>query len=247
MVSSIKKSVLKIAILGYGKMGKEIEKILLSYSDINILTIDNEEDWKNKWEDFLQSNVAIEFSTPLTAYKNAFRCIQHYIPLVCGTTAWQTQQADLLNYAIENSASFIYGSNFSIGANIFFQINKQLAQIMKNHTNYEPFIEETHHLAKKDKPSGTAICLAELVLQELQHKSSWALDHIGENILTVHANREGEHFGIHQLTYTSSEDTIAIAHTAHNRKGFALGAVRAALWLLKHPGIYHFTDIYNHI
>jgi Dihydrodipicolinate reductase len=233
----------KIAIIGYGKMGKEIEQILLATPHTISAIIDNQADWESQHQVFLQSDVAIEFSTPTTAYLNCLQCIQNNIPVITGTTGWDKELEKLLS---ENStASFIYGSNYSIGANLFFKINKELALLMNQQSQYEVSINETHHTAKKDIPSGTAVSLAKIILSNLERKNSWVSEQEEEGALSIYSHRIENVPGIHQIDYKSEEDTISILHTAHGRKGFASGAVKAALWLLQHPGVHHFQEIFH--
>lgn len=226
-------------------MGKEIEKILHTIPGVSVQAIvDDAGDWDLYFENFLQSDVAIEFSVPSDAYDNCKKCLEHHIPVVTGTTGWHDGQKRLLDEYGERGGSIVYGSNFSIGANLFFLLNKQLAHWMDSQNAYEVRIEETHHLAKKDEPSGTAISLAQLIIGEIERKSSWTKEEIGADKVAIRSFREGEVTGIHKVRYDSEEDTISLMHTAHNRKGFASGAVKAALWLADHPGIYNFQDIF---
>ena len=223
----------KFAILGYGKMGKEVEKILVAQQQEIVATIDNEEDWKQQWDKFLIADVAIEFSMPSVAVENFKKCFDNHIPLVAGTTGWYDRTEEVVNYCREKSSSFIYGSNFSIGVNIFFQINKLLADIMREQSDFNVSIEETHHVAKKDAPSGTAIHLAKIIEQQYDNQIE----------VPITSYRLTDVPGIHKVTYKTENETIELTHTANNRVELAKGAVKAAFWLLQHPGIYDYKDI----
>ncbi|MBO4655200.1 MAG: 4-hydroxy-tetrahydrodipicolinate reductase [Bacteroidales bacterium] len=223
----------KIAILGYGKMGKEVEKILLSRQEEIVARIDNEDDWQQQWNQFLTADVAIEFSMPSVAVENFKKCFENHIPLVAGTTGWYDRMDEVLNYCRQCGSSFIFGSNFSIGVNIFFKINELLAGIMKNQAAFEVKIEETHHVTKKDAPSGTAIHLAQIIENQYDEPKKVPID----------SYRLPDVPGIHKVTYQSENEIIELTHTAKNRVELAQGAVKAALWLLQHPGIYDFKEI----
>lgn len=223
----------KFAILGYGKMGKEVEKILLSRQEEIVARIDNEEDWQKQWGNFLGADVAIEFSMPSVAVDNFKKCFDNHIPLVAGTTGWYDRQEEVLDYCRQCGSSFVFGSNFSIGVNVFFKLNELLADIMKNQSAFQVAIEETHHITKKDAPSGTAIHLAQII--EKQYDKT--ID------VPIKSFRLTDVPGIHKVTYQSENETIELTHTAKNRVELAQGAVKAALWLLQHPGIYDFKDV----
>ena len=263
----MKNEKLKLAILGYGKMGKTIENIALQRGHTIVAKIDNEDDWK-QFENNVGANpcghpiadVAIEFSTPQTAVKNIFRCFDLNIPIVVGTTGWNEQKEDIISYCNQHQKALFYASNLSIGVNLFFELNKKLAQMMKNYSDYHVHIEETHHLQKLDKPSGTAISLAENLISNYPSKTSWTCDAMackGEasagadlqsvpktsETLNIKTFREEEVFGIHNVLYESNEDIIEIKHEAKSRQGFAKGAVFAAEWLVGKIGIYTMTDL----
>lgn len=223
----------KFAILGYGKMGKEVEKIILARQDVIVAKIDNEEDWQNQWNQFLTADVAVEFSMPSVAVANFKKCFDNQIPLVAGTTGWYEQMDEVLDYCQKHSASFVFGSNFSIGVNVFFKINELMAEIMNHQSQFLPSIEETHHITKKDAPSGTAIQLAKII--ENQYDKSLEVP--------IQSFRLTDVPGIHKVTYQAENETIELVHTAKNRVELARGAVKAALWLVNHPGIYNFKDI----
>ncbi|MDR0437578.1 MAG: 4-hydroxy-tetrahydrodipicolinate reductase [Bacteroidales bacterium] len=223
---------MNIALLGYGKMGKTIEKMALQKGHTIVAKIDNEDNWKRLESEVKQADVAIEFSTPQIVVKNIFRCFDLNIPIVVGTTGWNEQKDEVFSYCKHHQKTLFYASNFSIGVNLFFELNKLLAQMMKNYLDYKVHIEETHHLQKLDKPSGTAISLAEDLMP-----------HYPLEISNITSIREGEVFGIHQIRYESAEDTIEIKHEAKSREGFAKGAVCAAEWLIGKTGIYTMSDM----
>ena len=223
----------KFAILGYGKMGKEVEKILLAQRQEIVATIDNEDDWKQQWDCFLTADVAVEFSMPTVAVDNFKKCFDAGIPLVAGTTGWYDRMDEVMDYCKQKSSSFIYGSNFSIGVNIFFKINELLATIMSGQDDFSVKIEETHHITKKDAPSGTAIHLSKII--ENQYNKPVDIPVISYRLTDVP--------GIHKVTYQAENEVIELTHTAKNRVELAKGAVKAALWLLQHPGIYDFKEI----
>ncbi len=238
---------MKVTIIGYGKMGKEIEKILLRAGHEVLATIDNDQEWAERMDKFLQSDVAIEFSTPQTVIGNLNRCFEHHIPVVSGTTGCQDQREAVIARCKAQGGSLVYGSNFSIGANLFLAINTLMAKMMNEQSQYEVSIDETHHITKKDAPSGTAITTAQLILAQLQRKHGWKLGEATADEIAVRAHRVGDAAGIHTVTYTSDEDKIEITHTANSRLGFAQGAVKAAAWLVKNPGIYEFKDIFGQL
>ena len=239
---------IKVAILGYGKMGKEIEKVVLREGMTIVARIDNEEDWETQREAFLSSDVAIEFSTPGTVVKNLTRCFEANIPVVCGTTGWTNVEKDILKQCQATSNALIYGSNFSIGANMFFKINDMMAQLMNQQPQYDVTIEETHHIHKKDAPSGTAIAIANIIINQLDRKKEWALEDDSDAAdINIIAHRFGEEAGTHAVKYKSDDDCIILCHKAFNRAIFAQGAVRAARWLVKNRGIYPFYDIFLNI
>ncbi|MDL2309084.1 4-hydroxy-tetrahydrodipicolinate reductase [Bacteroidales bacterium OttesenSCG-928-B11] len=235
---------MKLALVGYGKMGKEIERNLPENCKISVI-IDNPEDWENKESLLKTVDVAIEFSTPSAAFDNCKRCVELGIPVVSGTTGWNEQIDKFLQYSFAQSASFIHGSNFSIGANLFFSVNQYFAKLINSQEQYNVSIKETHHTAKLDKPSGTAVTVTNLIIEELERKDGWLLDQNAPGKIPVYALREENVTGIHEVCYSSEEDEITIAHQARNRKGFALGAIKAAQWLLQNPGVYNFKDIFH--
>lgn len=237
-----------VALIGYGKMGHEVEKILHDFNIPIGVIIDTESDWNLKWEQFLKCDVAIEFTTPEIAPENFKKCFFNNIPLVSGTTGWYPNFYEIIDLANQQNASFIYGTNFSIGANLFFSAVSFMSQMMNSQSQYDCFVEETHHITKKDAPSGTAITTAELILQKLDFKNEWVKDIASDkNQLSVISNRVGEAIGEHAVTFSSNEDSLAIVHRANNRVGFATGAVKSSLWLLKNPGIYNISEIFMKI
>lgn len=237
-----------VAIIGYGKMGHEVEKILHDFNIPIGVIIDTEADWDSKWEQFLKCSVAIEFTTPDIAPQNFRKCFLNNIPLVSGTTGWYSNFYEIMDLANQRNASFIYGTNFSIGANLFFSAVTFMSQMMNKQPQYDCSLEETHHITKKDAPSGTAISTAELILQNLETKNSWVKGETSDKSqLSVYSNRVGEAVGEHAVTFSSNEDSLSIIHRANNRVGFATGAVKSALWLIKNPGIFNISEIFMKI
>ena len=216
-------------------MGKAIERLAHQYGFDKFVIIDNEEDWLNHYDALKQCDVAIEFSTPQTVQENLIKCFELKLPVVSGTTGWNEQRAPFVKSWQNKSVSFIYGSNFSIGANIFFKLNEWLAKQMKLQPQYEISIEEKHHIHKKDAPSGTAQTIQQEIL--LQYDTNIEIP--------IVSHREGEVVGEHIVNYQSDVDIIQIKHSAFSRDIFAHGALKAALWLLKNPGIYSFEKIFN--
>lgn len=239
---------MKATLIGYGRMGREIEKLLPSVGLELAAAIDNEEDWIVCAESFRNSDVAIEFSTPDTVVGNLHRCFAAGVPVVCGTTGWTAQRNEVLEACRKSSGALVYGSNFSIGANLFFKINELTAQLMNRQIQYDVRVEETHHTAKKDTPSGTAITTAELIINNLDRKTGWKLNDASNPAdINMLAHRIGNEPGTHVVHYQSDNDYIEITHKAFNRTIFAQGAVRAARWLIGHKGIYSFKDIFMEI
>lgn len=231
---------MKIALLGYGRMGKEIEKIALKRGHTIVIKSNGEENYNIK-----NANVAIDFSTPDSAVKNISNCINNNVPVISGTTGWLENYNDIVDLCKEKKGSFIYASNFSLGVNIFFELNKQLANMMKNLEDYSISLEEIHHTKKLDAPSGTAITLAEGIINN-SSKKDWKLSNeTSEEIIPITAKRIPEVPGTHTVLYNSIVDAIEIKHTAHNRSGFALGAVIAAEWLQNKTGVYSMKDVLN--
>lgn len=229
---------MKIALLGYGRMGKAIEGVALERGHEIVIRKDVEP----HAIDLEQADVAIDFSHPSAAYDNIIQCIDAKVPVVSGTTGWLEKYEKASTYCQENGGAFLYASNFSIGVNLFFNLNSYLARMMKNLRNYKVSMEEIHHVHKLDAPSGTAITLAEEVLKH-NAKSDWSIDAESETEMLIRVKREGEVPGTHSVQYDSEIDSIEIKHTAHNRMGFALGAVVAAEWMLDKKGVYTMRDV----
>jgi len=230
---------MKLALLGYGKMGQTIEKIALDRGHEIVLTVD-----KDPGEyDITVTDVAIDFSIPTAAVDNISNCLNNGVPVVSGTTGWIDQFDDMTALCKEKNGGFIYASNFSLGVNIFFELNQQLAKMMTNLDQYNVAIEEIHHTQKLDAPSGTAITLAEGVIQHT-NKTKWELDQASnETTIPITAKRIPDIPGTHTVSYQSDIDTIDIKHTAHTRQGFALGAVVAAEWLVGKKGVFTMKDV----
>lgn len=229
---------MKIALLGYGRMGKAIEGVALERGHEIVIRKDVEA----HEIDLKQADVAIDFSHPSAAYDNIIQCIDAKVPVVSGTTGWLERYEKASTYCKENGGAFLYASNFSIGVNLFFNLNSYLARMMKNLRNYKVSMEEIHHVHKLDAPSGTAITLGEEVLKH-NDKSDWSIDAESETEMLIRVKREGEVPGTHSVQYDSDIDSIEIKHTAHNRMGFALGAVVAAEWMLDKKGVYTMRDV----
>ena len=231
---------MKIALLGYGRMGKEIEKIALQRGHEIVIKSTGENTY-----DINEADVAIDFSVPASAYNNISNCINNNVSVVSGTTGWLDRYNEIVDLCNEKNGAFIYASNFSLGVNVFFELNKQLAKMMSTLEQYNIVIEEIHHTQKLDAPSGTAITLAEGIIENT-NKKAWELDgKTSEDNIPIKALRTPDVPGTHTVTYTSEVDTIDIKHTAHNRQGFALGAVIAAEWLHNKTGVYTMRDVLN--
>jgi 4-hydroxy-tetrahydrodipicolinate reductase len=234
---------MRIALIGYGKMGKAIEEIAVKNGHSISLVIDLHNSSNLTKENLQKADVAIEFTTPETAMNNILKCIDAGIPVVCGTTGWLDRIGEVKEACIEKQSALLYSSNFSIGVNIFFEVNKRLAELMKNQA-YDVTVEETHHTQKKDAPSGTAITIAEQLLTELSHKKKWVNDKSSnQEELSILSHRIDPAAGTHVVKYTSPVDDIEIIHTAHNRKGFAAGAVQAAEFIKGKKGIFSMKDV----
>lgn len=229
---------MKIALLGYGKMGKVIEKIALSRGHQVVLKIDVD----SKDYDIKRADVAIDFSTPGAAFDNLKRCLENGVPAVCGTTGWLDKFDQIKNICDEQKGALLYASNFSVGVNLFFKLNEYLAKLMQGIPGYEVFMEEIHHIHKLDAPSGTAITLAETIIDN-SNKTGWNIEVPVEEEVFIDVKREGEVPGIHSVSYKSNEDEITIQHKAINREGFALGAVMAAEWIIGKTGVYNMQDV----
>jgi 4-hydroxy-tetrahydrodipicolinate reductase len=235
---------MKIALIGYGKMGKAIEEIAVSRGHKIVLTvsIDNLED--NTVEKIKAADVAIEFTGPESAFDNIIRCLDAKVPVVSGSTGWLSRQEEARQYCRGKNGTMLYASNFSVGVNIFFEINKRLAALMAPHSDYDVQVTEIHHTEKKDSPSGTAITLAESILEKIKRKKGW-VNHISDNLdeLEILSERIDPAPGTHTVAYRSDIDSITITHTAHNRRGFATGAVLAAEFIAGKKGIFQMSDV----
>jgi len=228
---------MKIGIIGYGKMGKAIEKVaidrghLISFKtnncDINLIN---------------DVDVTIEFSTPESAFTNIKNCIDTNVPVVSGTTGWLEDLDDIKMLCDKKNGSFLYASNFSLGANLFFELNKKLAHLMSDKNEYKNSIDETHHIHKVDKPSGTAITLADDIISNSRYEN-WELDSNSKDKININSNRKKEVSGVHKVVYSSENDIISIKHEALNRNGFALGAVISAEWLVNKKGCFSISDM----
>ncbi|MDT0642858.1 4-hydroxy-tetrahydrodipicolinate reductase [Zunongwangia sp. F363] len=232
---------MKIALLGYGKMGKAIEEIAANRGHEIVLRVSEDIESYNLKE--IEIDVAIDFSVPKAAFKNITTAFKNKIPVVSGTTGWLDDYEKATEICKKEDAAFIYASNFSIGVNVFFELNKKLAQMMKGLQDYSVEIEEIHHTQKLDAPSGTAISLAQQIISENPNKKGWQLDHADKDEIPVHAKRITDVHGTHTVSYKSTIDTIEIMHMAHSRQGFALGAVIAAEWLKDKKGVYTMKDV----
>ncbi len=236
---------MKIALIGYGKMGRAIEKIALERGHEIVLRITTANKHEMTADNVKVADVAIEFTGPESAKYNVLDCISAGVNVVSGSTGWNDQLQDARESATDRNVGFLHASNFSVGVNIFFEVNKRLAALMSGRADYKVSIEETHHVHKKDAPAGTAITLAEQVIQHNPYKTGWALNGSEqEDIIPITAHRIDEVPGTHKVTYSSTIDNIDIIHTAHNRDGFALGAVLAAEFLAGKPGgVYSMEDV----
>lgn len=235
---------MNIALVGYGKMGKAIEEIALQHGHQVVLkiTIDNTEDMTT--ENLQKADVAIEFTGPESAADNLRKCFDSGVPVVCGSTGWLDKWDEIKNICLAKNSAMVYASNYSIGVNLFFELNKYLSKLMKTYETYDVKMEEIHHTQKKDAPSGTAITLAEQILENIQTKKGW-VNHPSNNHeeLEIISVRTDPAPGIHKIKYTSDIDDIEIIHTAHNRIGFAGGAVKAAEFIKGKKGIFSMKDV----
>jgi len=235
---------MNIAISGYGKMGKEIEKVAIAKGHTVSAKIDSLEDWDKFDPEISKSDVVIDFSQPDVVVSNIQNCFARNIPIVVGTTGWDNKKKEFKQYCLSNDKVLFTASNFSIGVNILYEINKLLAQLLNNYPEYNIDLEEIHHIHKKDQPSGTAIELAKQILNLVESKKKWTLDNSTDNQdLNIKSIREGEVPGTHIVKYTSDIDELEIKHTAKSREGFARGAVSAADWLIGKTGYFEMKDL----
>ena len=237
---------MRIVLIGYGKMGKEIERIAIDrgHQIVSKIDIENPDDLislTNK-----EVDVAIEFSNPVSAFSNIMKCIEKQIPIVCGTTGWLEKKAEVEKATQSFDSTFFYASNYSIGVNLFFKLNKQLAKLMQPHAGYDIYTNEIHHIEKKDSPSGTAITIAEGIMSQYPNKNKWVNNEIpGADEIAIWSQRESNKPGTHTVKYISKVDQIEVTHEAFSREGFALGAVIAAEWILGKKGVLGMDDMLN--
>lgn len=237
---------MKIALIGYGRMGHMIEEIAVGrgHEVVCVIDVDNVEDFDS--DAFRSADVAIEFTTPWTAYDNFLKAWQQGVKVVSGSTGWKKEHGEDVEKACrEEGKTLFWASNFSVGVCIFDAVNKYLAKIMNGFAQYDVNMVETHHVHKLDAPSGTAITLAEGIVENLDRKSRWGLHETAEGVLRIDDVRRGEVPGIHTITYDSPEDMITITHDAHGRRGFALGAVLAAEYTASHEGLLTMSDLFK--
>lgn len=239
---------MKIALAGYGKMGKAIEKMAIEKGYEVVLKISTANSHEMDTVHLQKADVCIEFSSPLHAVKNILQCFDAGIPVVCGTTGWLSSWQDVINACKEKDGSFIYASNFSIGVNLFFQLNAYLATLIQGKRSYHPEMEEIHHLQKKDAPSGTAITLAETIISIYPGINRWVNHATNDQAeLPIISKREADTTGIHEINYLSANDQISIRHEAFNRDGFAEGALLAASFLQNKKGVFSMADVLNQL
>jgi 4-hydroxy-tetrahydrodipicolinate reductase len=233
---------MKIALIGYGKMGKEIEPILVERG--HTITLRSSRSTPFKASDLAGSDVAIEFTEPHAAVDHIMRCFEAHVPVVVGTTGWYTRMPEVRDMCSQMKGGLFTASNFSIGVNVMFEVNRMLARMMGDLSEYKPSIEEIHHTAKRDSPSGTAITLAEGILENYPNRNEWINETTDDDHkLGILSRREGEVPGTHIVRYTSEVDEIQLVHQAFNRKGFALGAVKAAEFMIGKSGIFGMKDL----
>ena len=232
---------MNIALLGYGRMGQTIEQIAIKRGHNIVLKVDKgDTDY-----DITKADVAIDFSIPDVAFNNISNCLNNNVPVISGTTGWLDNYDNAVALCEEKKGAFIYASNFSLGVNIFFELNKTLAKMMSTLEQYNVSMEEIHHTKKLDAPSGTAITLAEGIINNNPHYDGWMLDEKADKKLPIVAKRIEDVPGTHTVTYQSEVDTITIDHVAHNRQGFALGAVIASEWIVGKNGVFTMNDVLN--
>ncbi len=234
---------MKAAIIGYGKMGKAIERFLIERGHEVSVTIDAGEEEKFDTEAFRSSDVAIEFTNPSSAADNVMRSVKAGVPVVCGSTGWYSRKQEVDDCVKAHGSALLAATNFSIGVNVMMELNRRLAAMMSKLPQYTPSLSETHHIHKLDHPSGTAITLLEQMMEENSRYDSWSEELKGDTVIPVECERRGEVPGIHTVTWTSPVDSISITHDARSRDGFALGAVMAAEWLPGRQGIFTITEM----
>jgi 4-hydroxy-tetrahydrodipicolinate reductase len=231
---------MRIALIGYGKMGKTIEEIAIKRGHTIVIKANHGDNYN-----ITQADIAIEFSIPEAAYKNISHCLTNNVPVISGTTGCLEHYNQAVSLCQEKKGAFIYASNFSLGVNIFFELNRTLAKMMNTLKEYKVSIEEIHHTQKLDAPSGTAITLANDIITEHSNYTAWRLNESDDHTIGISAKRIKNIPGTHTINYNSDVDAININHTAHNRQGFALGAVIAAEWLLGKTGVFTMKDVLN--
>lgn len=236
---------MKIALLGYGNMGHEVEKIAIQQGHSIWLTIDNENNWSEKSGKLKECDVAIEFSIPAVAIKNIRRCIDFNLPIVVGTTGWYDHLPEITELCINSNGALFYATNFSIGVNIFFDINRRLASLLETYPAYKPSMTEIHHTRKLDAPSGTAITLAKDIIASNSRFLTYSDQVAGAGEIPIESIREGNVTGTHTITWNSEIDRITITHEARSRVGFAIGAVMAAAWLIGRRGVFSMKEMLN--
>lgn len=235
---------MNIALLGYGKMGHIIESVAIQRGHSIVMHIDSEDEWQTHGNKLSLCDVAIDFSTPESAIGNIHKCFVAKVPIVCGTTGWHNQLEAIRNECLATGNTLFFASNFSLGVNLFFELNRHLAKMMNNYSEYTAGIEEIHHIHKLDSPSGTAITLAHDLIENIDRLTAWSNNTThAANELPVRSIREGEVTGIHTVSYDSEADTIEIKHTAKSRKGFALSAVLAAEFIHGKSGFFGMKDM----
>lgn len=234
---------MKIALLGYGKMGKEIEAIALQRHHSIVLKVDDTNSASITKTDLQQADVAIEFSTPHTVISNIKKCLDAQLPIVVGTTGWYDFFNNIETECQQKNGTLFHSTNYSLGVNIFMKMNSYLAELMNKYASYDVSMEEIHHIHKLDKPSGTAITLANQLLDKIERKKNWSITDTNPETLFIKDVREGEVPGTHIIKYSSAVDDIEIMHKAHNRQGFALGAVIAAEYIYGKKGIFTMNDL----
>jgi 4-hydroxy-tetrahydrodipicolinate reductase len=235
---------MRIVLIGYGKMGKEIERIAIDrgHQIVSKIDIENPDDLISLTNN--EVDVAIEFSNPVSAFSNIMKCIEKQIPIVCGTTGWLEKKTEVEKATQSFDSTFFYASNYSIGVNLFFKLNKQLAKLMQPHAGYDIYTNEIHHIEKKDSPSGTAITIAEGIMSQYPNKNKWVNNEIpGADEIAIWSQRESTKPGTHTVKYISKVDQIEVTHEAFSREGFALGAVIAAEWILGKKGVLGMDDM----
>lgn len=237
---------MKLALIGYGKMGKEIEKLAIDAGHEVLLKIDSSNLLIDNLKVLPEVDVAIEFSTPETAYENIFLLLSSKVPVVCGTTAWLDKREEVEAICIKERSAFFYASNFSLGVNLFFKLNSKLAELMLPFKEeYAVTLKEIHHTTKIDAPSGTGITLAEDLINVFPNKTKWSDKDAADPNVLIESERLPDVPGTHDVKYESSVDSITISHVAHSRKGFAKGALVAAEWIKGKTGVFGMDDLLN--